>query len=74
MERNTYSMKELWIKKTVYRRYLIEDSEIGEVEAIIKGDPERADELITDLYDRNQLEEYDQEEIILPIEYSIADE
>lgn len=64
-------MKELWIKKTIYRRYLIDDHEIEEVKAIIKHEPERAEELIGDIYDRNNEVEYDEEHIVLPIDHTI---
>jgi len=66
-------MKEVWIKKTIQRRYLVEDSELEEVEAIIKYDPERAEELIGDYYDKNEEIEYDNENIILPIDYEIGE-
>lgn len=67
-------MKELWIKKTVYRRYLIQETDIEEVELILRGNPETADELIGDIYDKNKEVEYDQEEVILPIDYVISDQ
>ena len=65
-------MTELWIKKTIYRRYLIDDNEVNEVILTIKGDPERAEELIEDIYDKNEDIEYDEEKIILPIDYNIS--
>lgn len=65
-------MKEVWVKKTVYRRYLVEDIELEEVEAFLKYEPERADELIGDNYDKNADVEYDEEKMVLPVDYSIS--
>jgi hypothetical protein len=64
-------MNELWIKKTIYRRYLITNAELEEVIATIEHEADRAEELIQDIYDKNKEIEYDNEEIIIPIEYSI---
>jgi len=64
-------MKELWIKKTIYRRYLIDDDEVEIVESILKNDPVIAEELIDDIYDKNKDIEYDEEKLILPVCYSI---
>ena len=65
-------MKEVWIKKTVYRRYLVEDIDIEAVEATLKYESERAEELIGDIYDKNTEVEYDEEKIVLPIDYSVS--
>ena len=65
-------MNEVWIKKTIYRRYLVDDSEIENVKTILECDSTRADELIADCYDTNENIEYDEEEVILPLEYSIC--
>ena len=65
-------MKEVWVKKTVYRRYLVEDIELEAVEATLKHEPERAEELIGDIYDKNTDVEYDEEKIVLPVDYSIS--
>ncbi len=65
-------MKELWIKKTIYRRYLVEDNEVEEVKEILKDNNEHSIETIGDIYDKNKQMEYDGEEIILPIEYTIT--
>ena len=64
-------MKEFWVKKTVYRRYLIEDDEIEIVESILKTEPLRAEELIGDIYDKNPNVEYDQEQLYIETDYSI---
>ncbi len=66
-------MKEVWIKKTIYRRYLVEDDELEEVKLILEYNSERADELIGDIYDKNSEMEYDEEKLIIPIEYSISE-
>ena len=66
------NMQEVWIKKTIYRRYLVTNKDLKEVKAILEHDPERADELIRDIYDRNKNIEYDEEKLILPIDYSIS--
>ena len=66
-------MKELWVKKTIMRRYLIEDDMADEVSDIIWGNPERAEELIGDCYDKNETIEYDNEEAVMPIMFQIQD-
>lgn len=66
-------MKEVWIKKTVYRRYLVLDSEIDEVKNILEYGSGNISELIEDVYDKNKDVEYDDERVVLPIEYSISD-
>ena len=65
-------MKELWVKKTVYRRYLIEDDEIEIAESILKNEPLRAEELIGDIYDKNPDVEYDQEQLYIETDYLIS--
>lgn len=66
-------MVEIWVKKTVYRRYLVEESELEEVETTLKYEPKRAEELIGDIYDKNKEIEYDEEKIVIPVDYSIRD-
>ena len=66
-------MKELWVKKTIMRRYLIEDDMAEEVSDIIYGCAERAEELIGDFYDKNETIEYDNEEAVMPIQFQIQD-
>jgi hypothetical protein len=71
----TNKMNEVWIKKTIFRRYLVEDSELEEVKSIIESNiPEvidRIDELIGDIYDKNDEIEYDEEKLFMPLEFSI---
>jgi len=68
-------MKELWIKKTVWRRYLIPADSIKEVKKIITYVKETEDntgiEIIEDYYDENEKVEYDNEKTIIPIEFEI---
>lgn len=64
-------MKELWIKKTVYKRLLIEDDELAEVIVQLKENTKECIDIITDIYDVNKEQEYDNEETVLPIDYSI---
>jgi hypothetical protein len=64
-------MKELWIKKTVYKRLLIEDDEVCEVVAQLKQNTKECVDIITDIYDVNKEQEYDNDEVILPIDYII---
>lgn len=65
-------MKELWIKKTVYKRLLVEDEELDEVMAQLKCNTKECVDVITDCYDVNKEQEYDNEETVLPIDYSIS--
>ena len=62
-------MHELWVKKTIYRRYLIEDENIQEAKDILNGD-ENGDEIVADYLDVNEGIEYDQEKVILPISFT----
>ena len=67
-------MKVLWIKKTIYRRYLIDNDESEGVIKTINGDPENAINMIEEFYNKNTEIEYDEEKTIRPIEYSIDEE
>lgn len=64
-------MKELWIKKTIWRRYLVEDGDLEEAQQTLDLD-ERGDEIVADWLDKNEKVEYDNEEAVKPIEYSIS--
>lgn len=66
-------MKELWVKKTIWRRYLIEDSNVTAVTEILNGEPERGDEIVTDCYDANDYVEYDNEQVVMPVEFEIKE-
>jgi len=65
-------MKALWVKKTIYRRYLIEDNELEEVKSILSENNANCIDIIYDFYDKNNEIEYDEEETIFPIDYSIG--
>lgn len=64
-------MKEVWIKKTVYRRYLVEDVDMEFVKSILNLEQEKAADIIEDVYDKNTKVEYDEEKTILPLKYSV---
>ena len=66
-------MKEVWVKKTVWRRYLVEDENIEAVTVILSTDNDRGDELVADLYDTNVECDYDQEEPIKPLSFEIKE-
>ena len=69
-------MKELWIKKTIYRRYLIEDSETDSVKLWLKDGQETTQgiiDIVENVFDKNECVEYDEEKTIEPIEYDICD-
>ena len=63
-------MQEVWVKKTIWRRYLIDDNDVGVVKEILEHD-EHGDKIISDCYDKNKLVEYDNEDVILPYSYEI---
>lgn len=63
-------MQELWIKKTIYRRYLIEDDEIENALMVISENTQDSVDLMVDIFDKNNEQEYDEEYAVLPIEYS----
>ena len=65
-------MQELWIKKTVYRRYLILDEDIEEVKAVLKNGTAEDAEIIRDFYDRNKNFDYDEEKYVVPFEFEIS--
>jgi len=65
-------MQELWIKKTVFKRLLIEDDEIETVKEILSQNTKECVDTVVDIFDKNFTEEYDQDETILPIEYSVS--
>lgn len=64
-------MFEVWVKKTIYRRYLVENSDIDTVKAILKENDKKAEELIGDIYDCNNSIEYDDEKIQIPVSFEI---
>lgn len=67
-------MKEVWVKKTIWRRYLIRDENIKAVKSILQSNSAgRGDELVADLYDTNDKVEYDQEEAVSPVEFEVHD-
>ena len=63
-------MREVWIKKTVYRRYLISEDDVREVKDLLDGQEPNTEEIIGDVYDKTDglIPEYDQEEMIFPID------
>ena len=63
---------ELWVQKSIYRRYLIKKSEIEEVKVILNNNTSDSIDMIGDCYDMNKNIEYDDEETIIPIEYEIS--
>ena len=63
-------MTELWIKQTVYKRLLIEDSELKDVKNILSQNTSEAFDFIVDAFDKNDSEEYDNNEVVLPFNYS----
>ncbi len=63
-------MKELWVKKTIWRRHLIEDHEVKEVEAMLTHD-ENSYAGIADIWCNNPDLEYDNEEVIIPHKFEI---
>ena len=65
-------MKEVWVKKTVWRRYLVEDENIKAVSQILQND-ERGDEIVADSYDVNDECDYDQEEVVKPVRFEIKE-
>ncbi len=65
-------MKEVWIKKTIWRRHLIDDESAGEVQGILDyTEPALASEMVRDCYDTLVSAEYDNESVLIPLEYEI---
>jgi len=64
--------KEVWVKKTIWRRYLINDEHIEAAEMTLNK-IENADEIIADYFDINKNIEYDNEKVITPIQFEIKE-
>jgi hypothetical protein len=64
-------MNELWVKKTIWRRYLIDDYDLEAAEQTLKHN-DNGDEIVADCYDLNEKCEYDLEEVITPIEFKLT--
>lgn len=64
-------MKEVWLKKTIWRRYLIEDENEYLINDLLKADPNRGEKILSDVYDNNKNIEYDDEKIFIPAEFEI---
>ena len=58
-------MKQLWIKKTVWKRHLIEDPSVDIVKDILAVEAVDNYNCAVDLYDMSRLEEYDCENVVL---------
>jgi len=65
-------MKELWVKKTIWRRYLIEDKHVEAAEMTLSK-IENGDEVIADYFDVNKSVEYDNEKVIMPVQFEIKE-
>lgn len=65
-------MKEVWVKKTIYRRHKILDEDIEKVKSLLKGD-EYSYGVFHDCFCKNEDLEYDDEQVILPVIYEIND-
>ena len=71
-------VKELWVKKSVWRRYLIKEEDVKSVTELLDfayydEHSENPIEHIENCYDTNQEVEYDEEEHTSPIEFEIKD-
>jgi len=69
-------MKELWVKKTIHRCYLVKDEEVEFVKSILDNvksgkDADEAEIVIGDVYDINSEVDYDLERCSFPLEYEI---
>jgi hypothetical protein len=63
-------MKEVWVKKTIWRRYLVDEYDIDNAEQTLMHD-DNGDKILADCYDLNEKLEYDLEEVINPVEFEI---
>lgn len=66
-------MQELWIKQTIYRRLLIEEKNIDIVKELMLTNDEDAIDYIINNFDKNKKLEYDNDNTIIPFNYSIND-
>lgn len=64
-------MKEVWVKKTIWRRHLINEDDEGLVRISLSNNDKISYETFCDYDDMNMITEYDNEEVILPIEFEI---
>ena len=65
-------MRALWVKKTIYRRYLIPDDDIDTAIDMLKHDG-NGDDFIANFLDKNNDIEYDNEKIFIPIDFEIKE-
>ncbi len=61
--------KEVWVKKTIWRRYMVDDNNVNDVTEILKHGGEC--DVIEDFYDFNPSIEYDNEQIIMPPQFEV---
>ena len=61
-------MKEIWVKKTIQRRYLIADHDYDDVLNIVRNNADECIDEIEDLFDKSKEKEYDLESPVLPLE------
>ena len=65
-------MKELWVKKTVYRRYLISDKDIAEaVQELLDGSFN--DKYVAGWLDKSNGIEYYNEKTFIPVEFEVKE-
>ena len=58
-------MQEVWVKIVCWKRHLVKDDEIEEVKMLMKNDDQNSYDVLVDIYDKNEEEEYDDEELAL---------
>jgi len=66
-------MKEIWVKKTIYRCYLVDDELVDHAKSLLMYEPEGC-ELLGDLLDMNVSIDYDNEEVFKPIQFEVKDD
>ena len=66
-------MKELWVKKTIWRRYLIDDEDIYSATETLRSDDQNGDEIVADCWNKNDEVEYDNERVIMPVQFNVSE-
>ncbi len=67
-------MKEVWIKKTVLRRYIVKDEHVDSVNLLLdSGRDQQACDFVENDFDVNEDIEYDNENVSLPFWYEVKE-
>jgi hypothetical protein len=64
-------MNEVWVKMTVWRRYLVMDEDIEAATTILKTDADQGNNIVAEIFDTNLCLEYDEEKPVKPVNFKV---